>query len=141
MPAVEVVFYCEANNLSPVLEFLKDCERTDKNVVPKLQYKIQRLADCGWELRRPEADFLRNDIYELRVRHGKVNYRLLYSFFTDPGDKAKQGVLLHGCTKEAEVPAGDIDLAIKRMDNFTRDPAKHTYQAPAPPEEAAPPEQ
>jgi hypothetical protein len=42
--------------------------------------RIERLRDLGHELRRPEADYLRDGIYELRVGLGSVNHRMLYSF-------------------------------------------------------------
>ena len=39
--------------------------------------RVQRLAELGHELRRPEGDHLRDGIYELRAR---LNYRLPYFF-------------------------------------------------------------
>jgi Gp49-like protein DUF891 len=71
-------------------------------------------------LRRPEADYLRDGIYELRVRMGSVNYRILYFF---AGRDAA-----HALTKEAEVPAAEIDRAIRRKDAFLRKPKAHTYE-------------
>ncbi len=46
----------------------------------KCRVRIERLRELGHELRRPEADYLRDGIYELRVKHQGVNYRLLYFF-------------------------------------------------------------
>ena len=46
----------------------------------KCRIKIERLQELGHELRRPEADYLRDGIYELRVRLQSVNYRMLYFF-------------------------------------------------------------
>lgn len=82
----------------------------------------ERLAELGHELRRPEADFLRDGIYELRWRVQSVHYRILYFFH---GKAAV--VLAYGFTKEDRVPAKDIDLARKRKDLFEADPAVHTY--------------
>jgi hypothetical protein len=42
--------------------------------------RIELLKARGHELRRPHADYLRDDIYELRAKHQGVNYRLLYFF-------------------------------------------------------------
>ena len=42
--------------------------------------KISRLAEIGNELRRPEADFPRDGIYELRASYQGVHYRMLYFF-------------------------------------------------------------
>jgi phage-related protein len=86
--------------------------------------RIQRLRDLGYELRRPETDFLRDGIYELRVGYGHVNYRMLYFFH---GQMA--AVVSHGCTKERIVPAKDIELAIHRKAKFEKAPQRHTYEA------------
>jgi Gp49-like protein DUF891 len=40
------------------------------------------LRELGNGLRRPEADFLRDGVYELRVSLNHVQYRILYSFHT-----------------------------------------------------------
>jgi len=89
----------------------------------KCRVKIERLRDLGHELRRPEADLLRDGIYELRVGLQGLNYRILYFFH---GRVA--AVLAHGLVKERVVPARDIDLAIERKHRFERDPGAHTYQ-------------
>jgi phage-related protein len=85
--------------------------------------RIQRLRDLGHELRRPEADFLRDGIYELRVGFGGVNYRMLYFFH---GKTA--AVVSHGCTKERIVPPREIELALQRKAKFERAPKRHTYE-------------
>ena len=58
---------------------------------------------------RPEADFLRDGIYELRASYQGVNYRMLYFF-------AGRAVVVvsHGLTKERQIPPREIDQAIKR---------------------------
>lgn len=56
--------------------------------------RIQRLAQLGHELRRPEADLLRDEIYELRAKHGHVQYRILYFFHG-----RETAVLAHALTK------------------------------------------
>jgi ribosome-binding protein aMBF1 (putative translation factor) len=81
------------------------------------------LAFLGHELRRPEADNLRDDIYELRIRSGSVNYRLLYFFHG-----RTVSVVAHGLTKEAAVPAAAINHAIARKAAFTANPSAHTFK-------------
>ena len=54
-------------------------------------------------MRRPLADSLREDIYELRVRKGRLNYRILYFFHG-----RNVAILGHGLTKEDKVPKADI---------------------------------
>lgn len=70
-------------------------------------------------LGRPHADYLRDGIHELRVRHSHVNYRILYFFCND------DIVLSHGFTKEREVPDAEIDRALRRRIDFTRNPEAH----------------
>ena len=77
----------------------------------------------GHELRRPEADFLRDGIYELRVSRRGVHYRILYFFHG-----AVAAVVSHGLVKEQAVPPEEIDRAIERKKRFEANPSKHTYQ-------------
>ena len=83
--------------------------------------RIERLAECGSQLRRPEAEYLRDGVYELRVRRMRVNYRLLYFFH---GGFA---VLSHGLTKTDKVPKADIDRTIRRREAFVREPEGHMH--------------
>jgi len=119
MPETRVVLYAEDDGSAPLLTWL---DRQQSKVQDKCLVKIERLAELGHELRRPEADLLRHGIRELRVRHGRVNYRMLYFFHE------RIAVISHGLTKEKMVPASDIDLAVTRKGTFARDPRKHTYK-------------
>ena len=76
MPKTDVYFYAEGGR-SPVLQWM---DGLANNAFDKLYYRVHRVEEAGYELRRPEADFLRDGIYELRVRSQNVNYRLLYFF-------------------------------------------------------------
>jgi hypothetical protein len=87
--------------------------------------RIERLEAMGYELRRPEADFLRDGIYELRVRHLNVNYRILYFFHN------QTAVLFDGLTKEDVVPFKEIDRAVQAKASFGKDPGTHTFEAEA----------
>jgi phage-related protein len=77
----------------------------------------------GNELHRPEADYLRDGIFELRASYQGIHYRILYFF------SGKAAVVLsHGITKEREVPAKEIDRAIKRREQVKSDFEQHTFQ-------------
>jgi len=65
--------------------------------------RIERLKQEGHALRRPEADFLRDKIYELRVGFQGVNYRMLYFFH---GTVA--AVISHGIVKEEKCLQGKL---------------------------------
>lgn len=120
MPRTLVVFYKDHVGNVPVLEWL---DGLPAKILDKCVVKIERLRELGHELRRPEADLLRNGVYELRVGREGMNYRILYFFH---GRVA--AVLAHGLTKEQEVPVKDIERALERKRLFEQDPDGHTYR-------------
>jgi phage-related protein len=122
MPKSKLVFYQE-EGVAPANDWLNELRAKNERAFAKCHVRLKRLAELGHELRRPEADYLRDDIYELRSRMGMVNYRLLY-FFHGRG----MVVVSNGCTKEDKVPNAEINLAIARRKAFIADPAKHTYE-------------
>ena len=120
MPVTRVVLFRDAAGRVPLLEWL---DKLPKKARAKCLARIERLAELGHELRRPEADFLRDGIYELRVGLAGIHYRMLYFFH---GRAAV--VISHGLTKRRTVPPKEIDLAVKRKEAFNRNPAKHTHE-------------
>jgi phage-related protein len=120
LPKTPVVFYCEADGTVPVLEWFDDLPA---KVQDKCRIRIQRLSEVGHELRRPEADLVRDGIYELRVGLQHVNYRILYFFH---GRVA--AILAHGLTKEDRVPTADIDVALMRKRRYEQAPKLHTFE-------------
>ena len=80
MPETQVVFYQEEDGEVPVLEWLKKLLKQDRKGYANCVARISQLASSGHELRRPAADYLRDDIYELRAKHVRVQYRILYFF-------------------------------------------------------------
>ena len=120
MPRTEVILFKEDDKSVPVVDWLK---RLPKKPRAKCIAALTRLEELGHELRRPEADYLRDDIYELRVRFQSVNYRMLYFFHG-----RTVAVVSHGCTKERAVPKGEIDVAVKRKDRFQRNPKNHSQR-------------
>jgi phage-related protein len=82
--------------------------------------RLERLAALGYEMRRPEADLLRDGIYELRVVFQGVHYRMLYFFH---GNAAV--VVSHGLKKERAVPAVEIERAIQRRSVYFANPEAH----------------
>ena len=119
MPQIQVIFYQDTNGTVPVLTWLDD-------LFPKIRakciVKIERLRELGHELRRPEADYLRDDIYELRIAYRSVQYRLLYFFC-----RRNTAVISHGIVKGQRVPPAEIDLAVQRKRAFEQNPGQHTY--------------
>ena len=120
MPRTTVYIYAEVDGQSPVLDWLRALRRDNLRAFVACRARVVLLASLGHELRRPHADLLRDGIYELRARVGRVNYRLLY--FYHGKDIA---VVAHGLTKEAGVPAVDIERALERRRRYEKDPTKH----------------
>ena len=121
MPQTRVVLYCESDGTVPFLEWFETlpAKAQDKCVV-----RIERLAELGHELRRPEVDYLDNGIYELRAKHAGMNYRMLYFFH-----EAVVGVISHGFMKQrAKVPKRELEKASHRKNLFQLAPDKHTHR-------------
>jgi phage-related protein len=84
---------------------------------------LERLRSRGHELRRPDADYLRDGVYELRVGLRGMNFRILYFFH---GREAV--VVSHGVVKERVMPPKEIDRAVRHMNEFLSDPEFHSYE-------------
>ena len=74
MPKIEVVFFSRDDGTCPLLMWL---DGLPAKVQDKCVVRIERLAELGYDLRRPEADYLRDEIYELRTSFHSVQYRML----------------------------------------------------------------
>src|SRR3990170_1031766 len=118
MPRMRLVLFRETDGTVPLLDWLED-------LAPKARVKciawLERLLDRGHELRRPEADYLRDGIYELRIGLRGINFRILYFFH---GREAV--VVSHGLVKERVVPPKEIDKAVRHMNEFLANPETHS---------------
>ena len=68
IPQTRLLFFQDANGSAPVWEWLRDLRTRNPKAYAKCAVRIRRLVELGRELRRPEADLLRDGIYELRAR-------------------------------------------------------------------------
>jgi phage-related protein len=132
MPQTEVYFYQESEADVLVWDWLRDLARTDRKAAAACVVRIRLLAMLGHELRRPSADYLRDGIHELRVKRGRVNYRVLYFFHGQ-----NVALLAHSLTKEREVPSRDIDRAVERRRRYEKSPFQHraTFVVPQAPDD------
>lgn len=121
MPATEVGFFKEDDDIVPLLDWLG---RLPVKARDKCLARLVRLEELGHELHRPEADYLRDAIYELRATHGGTHYRMLY-FFSGQAFV----VVSHGIRKERRVPPIEIERAIERKKRFEANPGQHTFRA------------
>jgi phage-related protein len=120
MPRSRVVLYREINGACPFLDWFSELPRKAQD---KCFVRLERLRELGHELRRPEADLLRDGIYELRIVFQGINYRILYFFY-----KTEAVVISHGIIKERVVPSAEIERAIERKRLFEMAPRKHTHE-------------
>ncbi len=121
MPAIEVVYYRDINDEVPFLTWL--AELRSRKAVAKCVMLVRLLRQRGSDLRRPQADILRDEIHELRGRFGKVQVRLLYFF------SGKRAVISHGFIKSSSrVPDKEIDDAVTRKLAFRENPDKHSFE-------------
>ncbi len=123
MPWTEVFMYRAADGTIPVLVWLSLLARRDPSAARKCRRQIKLLQAQGFELRRPHADYLRDAVYELRVRHGRVHYRLLYSFCG-----RNTVVVSNAFSKEGEVPDFEIETAVRRRLDVEADPDTHAVR-------------
>src|ERR1022692_348739 len=98
MPQTALLFFQNLDGAAPVWEWLRELRTMNPKAYAKCVVRVRRLAELGHELRRPEADLLRDGIYELRARLATVNYRILYFFHG-----RNVAVLAHAITKENEI--------------------------------------
>ena len=70
------------------------------------------------------GDYLRDGIYELRAKAGRIQYRMLYFFH------GRQAVVIsHGITKqESVVPPIEIERARRRRQAFEAAAPRHTHK-------------
>lgn len=119
-PKIQTVLYKDDSDSVPFLEWF---DELPSKVQAKCLLRIGRLTELGHELRRPEADYLRDGIYELRIRHQRINYRILYFFHGKV-----EAVISHGLEKEKAVPSNEIEKAVERRAAFVANPEMHIYE-------------
>ena len=118
MPETEVIIYQEKEGDVPLLDWLDGVPAKARD---RCHVRIDLLTERGYDLRRPNADILEDGIYELRAKHGKVNYRILYAFVGK-----NIALLSHGCTKKKEVPKKEINRAKENLTKYLQNPREHT---------------
>lgn len=121
MPKITLVLFQETNGRVPILNWLDGLSDAARD---KCVASLELLRERGHELRRPIADCLQDQLYELRIKQHGVNYRIIYFFHG-----REMVVLSHGFKKkQSKVPPDEIRLAMKRRESFLKSPKTHTYQ-------------
>ena len=105
----EVIFYKDEKDQSPVREYLSSLPDKQQD---KIVAYIDRLAQFGFDLKRPTADSLGGGLglYELRPDRNRV----LYCFH-----RRTQIILLHAFLKRTDdIPQREIEIALKRKADY-----------------------
>ena len=116
----KLILFKDGDGVIPLLEWL---DTIPEKALIKCLNRLDRLRALGHMLRRPEADYLRDGIYELRARNLNVNYRMLYFFHGQA-----IAIVSHGLTKDGAIPPKEIDEAVERMRKFKTNPKKYSAE-------------
>lgn len=106
-----VIFYKDRNGKSQVEDFIQSRKLNNQ---AKILNMIEYLEDLGVNLPRPYADYLRDGIYELRVKLSGEQTRTLYFFCFE-----SYIVLTHIFIKrEQKTPDVEIEKSKKIREDF-----------------------
>ena len=95
----------------PVAEFI---DSVDAKSRAKIARTLDLLEEFGVDLGMPYARHLEKQLWELRIRHARNRYRIIYFLAT-----GETFVLLHGFTKKTgPVPRADIEVAERRRNDY-----------------------
>lgn len=104
-------YYRSQPGRCPVEEFIDSLDTKSRARVART---LDLLEEFGTELGMPYARHLEKQLWELRVRHSRNQYRVIYYLAT-----GQTFVLLHGFTKKTgPVPRSDMEIAERRRDDY-----------------------
>jgi phage-related protein len=116
MVRTQAVFYRDEKGVDPVYEFIAGLPMKRRAKI--IEFIDEFLNDRAPDAPPPEfpvSSQIDGQLRELRVRFGGTRYRLLYQ------RSDNLVVLLHGFEKQTgAAPQADIDIARRRMADFTR---------------------
>jgi phage-related protein len=124
LPRVELRYFADDEGSAPVVQWLGRLHREDRRAFSRCHTALQRLAEFGHELRRPHSDYVQAGLHELRIRSGRTQYRILYSFHG-----RQSVVLIHAFSKEGRIPPFDLARALARKQAFEEDPDGRSHEA------------
>jgi hypothetical protein len=122
MPAIEVRRFKNENGNIPIQRWLDDLEKHESKTYEACLDAIMQLAELGNDLRPPQNRFLRNGIYELRIKVREVHHRILYFFCKHNFVTLSDGIR----AKKGKVDPQKIDAAISHSKLVEAFPDKYT---------------
>lgn len=106
-----VIVYRTARGEAPVDRFLAELPQSHQ---AKVIVALERLAEHGVRLGRPEVAHLKERIWELRVQFSGIQYRVLFAVV-----RQANVLLLHGFVKKSQaVPEREIRTSEVRLVDF-----------------------
>jgi phage-related protein len=107
----KIEFYRTERGRYPVVDFI---DSLDAGAKARLLGVLDLLEEFGINLRMPYARHVEKQLWELRARHGRNRYRIIYFLaFEDTF------MLLHGFTKKTDtIPAKELKTARLRLTDF-----------------------
>jgi len=107
----EIIFYESRRGNNPVEDYILSLT---KKAQAKVYKSLEILQVEGVNTPYPYVSHIRNKIFELRIKLGNNQHRILY--FIHIGRKI---ILLHGFTKKTKaIQAKDLSLAQDRMSKY-----------------------
>ena len=120
MPETKVYFFQDEDGSVPCKAWLQKLRHQDQKAYLKCIDSLERLKAVGFNLRRPVADYVKEGIYELRVRSNNIQYRILFFFH------GKNMIILsHGLRKEDKIPETEIQRALLRKKRLENNPERY----------------
>ena len=106
MQKFDVDFYKKNDGSCPVIEFLNGL---DVKMRAKIMRMLKLLEQNGSDLREPYSKFLKDGIFELRIKQGTDIVRVLYFFMI-----GHRIIITNGFVKKSQrTPRSEIELAKK----------------------------
>lgn len=113
MPTTQAIYYRDGRGRQPVEQFIDGLPRKHQVVVDLAVDRLNGLRPSEPPLAFPATSQVDGELRELRCHYGPVLYRILYR-------RSKNlFILLHALRKNSgKIPAGDIEIAQKRWEDF-----------------------
>ena len=106
-----IEYYQSGAGRSPVEEFIDSLDAKSR---ARIARTLDLLEEFGISLGMPYARHFEKQLWELRIRHGRNRYRIIYFLYT-----GQTFILLHGFTKKTgPVPRADMETAESRRDDY-----------------------
>jgi phage-related protein len=106
-----IEYYESTSGKRPVEEFI---DTLDAKSRARIARTFDLLEEFGINLGMPYARHLEKQLWELRIRHGRNRYRVIYFSYAE-----HTFILLHGLIKKTgPVPRADMEIARKRRDDY-----------------------